>query len=196
MDYQSEWLNCCWLQLLKCQGLLLLEYWLWSLQQAIWRCEKLRSATFYTPNNSMGKSFLSDFSLLLSPQTHWRGDGRRVKPISLYAFSYSWCFLWRPRRCPLSFLIILQRMSPLLSPPPPSQTRAAAAEADTWDTSRRAAQQCANMKRHIRVIGVLPARVAQHNQHLGASRDLLFTSKKSYVDDQECSGNFQLAWCY
>ena len=36
----------------------------------------------------------------------------------------------------------------------------------TWDTSRCAAQQCANMKRHIRVIGALPARVAQHNQRL------------------------------
>lgn len=47
----------------------------------------------------------------------------------------------------------------------------------TWDTSRCAAQQCANMKRHIRVIGALPARVAQHNQHLEASWDQLFRSK-------------------
>lgn len=46
----------------------------------------------------------------------------------------------------------------------------------TWDTSRCAAQQCANMKRHIRVIGALPARVAQHNQRLCASREQLFRS--------------------
>lgn len=56
-----------------------------------------------------------------------------------------------------------QRKSPLLSLALPLQTCAAAY---TWDTSRCAAQQCANMKRHIRVIGALPARVAQHNQHL------------------------------
>lgn len=37
-----------------------------------------------------------------------------------------------------------------------------------WDTSRCASQQCANMKRHIRVIGPLPARIALHNQRLGA----------------------------
>lgn len=35
------------------------------------------------------------------------------------------------------------------------------------------------MKRHIRVIGALPARIAQHNQHLGASRDQLFGSKEA-----------------
>ncbi len=56
-----------------------------------------------------------------------------------------------------------------------------------WDTRRCAAQQCANMKRHIRVIGVLPARVAQHNQHLGASREPLSRSKEVQGEREGCN---------
>lgn len=34
--------------------------------------------------------------------------------------------------------------------------------------------RCANMKRHIRIIGALPASIAQHNQCLGALLEQLF----------------------
>lgn len=56
---------------------------------------------------------------------------------------------------------ILHRKPPLLSH--------TCAVVYTRESSRCAAQQCANMKRHIRVIGALPARIAQHNQCLSVS---------------------------
>lgn len=41
----------------------------------------------------------------------------------------------------------------------------------TRDSGRCAATQCANMKRHIRVIGALPTRDAQHNQQVSAAQE-------------------------
>lgn len=93
------------------------------------------------------------FLLLLS----WLNGGviTVVKPISLGYSPGAFILMMLPATvmCPPSLLVILSRKSPLLSLAAVSPDTCAGVY--TWDTGRCAAQRCANMKRHIRIIDAL-----------------------------------------